>query len=182
MFIKTNSNQKVKEICWNTVWVLKTGENWEVILAVPRRFEMLLCIVFFLTKQRLKLCKILENSGPHVPNTMMNSLEYIITLPTSNDLLLTQANQAAGTYLLKNLELEYKTITNDQLAEEISSCFSAGKSIPYENVTIFQKISWPKAIAIQNIVNVPRKSMKAIILLFKDNSTDPESFFYPNIK
>ena len=50
-------------------------------------------------------------------------------------------------------------------------------------MSMFQKISWPKASTIQNInVNVPRKSMKAIIPLFKDKNSDNEFFPYPNLK
>lgn len=72
---------------------------------------------------------------------MMNDLEYIIAL-------LAQTNQASASYSLENLELEYETISNNQLVEEISSMFSLGRSISYEPVTMFQKISWPKASTI----------------------------------
>ena len=41
---------------------------------------------------------------------------------------------------------------------------------------MFEKLTWPKATTVQNInVNVPRKSMKAIVLLFKDDNSDSES-------
>ena len=48
---------------------------------------------------------------------------------------------------------------------------------------MFEKLTWPKATTVQNInVNVPRKSMKAIVLLFKDDSSDSESFVFPSLK
>ena len=75
---------------------------------------------------------------------MMNNLEYVKTLTSSSDVVLTQANQTATNYKLENLQLEYEATTNDQLAEEISSMFSLGRSIPYEYVTMFQKTSWEK--------------------------------------
>lgn len=43
----------------------------------------------FGTKLNVKLCNVLQNIGLFVPNTMMNNLEYIVTLPSSSDVLLT---------------------------------------------------------------------------------------------
>lgn len=98
-------------------------------------------------------------------------------------MLLAQANQVAASYSLKNLQLEYETIANDQLASEITNMYSLGVSIPFEDVTMFQKVSWGKNSLVQNLnVNVPRKSMKAVVLLFKDDSADSESYVYPNLK
>ena len=137
----------------------------------------------FGTTLRLKLCKILENIGLLVPHTMMNNFEYIITLPASSDVLVTQTGEASADYSLENLHLEYETIMSDQLANEISSSFSTGRSLPYEHVTMFQKISWSKSLTIKNIdVNVPRKSVNAIVLLFKGDSNDNENFAYLNLK
>lgn len=60
--------------------------------------------------------------------------------------------------------------------------FSQGVSIPYEHITMFQKLSWGKTSTVQNRnVSVPRKSMKTIVLLFRDDSTE-EEFVYPNLK
>ena len=119
--------------------------------------------------------KVLENIGLFVPNTMMSNLEYIMTLPASSTMLSTQANHAAANYSLENLELEYETITNPELARDITNMFSSSVSIPLEHVTMFRKISWAKANTVQKItVNIPHKSMKGIVLLFKDDSTANE--------
>lgn len=136
----------------------------------------------FGTKLRIKLCKILKNIGLLVPNSMMNNLVYNIALPESMDVLVKQTGQVAAEYSLENLELEYETMMNEDLASEISSIFSQGKSLIYEHVTMFKRITWPKANPIQNInVNVPRKSMRAIVLLFKDDTADHEVFPCLNI-
>ena len=133
---------------------------------------------------RLKLSKLLETIGLFCPHSMnLTNFECIITLPASNDVLIAQANQAAAEYSLENLQLEYETIMNKDVSYEITTNFSIGKSIPYEHVTMFHKLSWAKASTLLNInVNVPRKCMKAIVLLFKDDSTDSEDFAYPNLK
>lgn len=136
----------------------------------------------FGTKLRIKLCKVLEGSSLFVPNSMMNNLEYIITLPVSTDVLVKQSGQAQAEYSLENLELEYETITDDELASEITSMFSSGKSLVFEHVTMFKKMAWPKADTVQNInVNMPRKSMREIVLLFKDDNAEDEVFPYPKI-
>ena len=120
----------------------------------------------FGTTQRLKLNKVLENTGLFLPNRMMNNLDYIITLPSSSDVLITQTGEASTSYSLQNLQLGYETVTNSDLANEIESVFLSGKSILCEHITMFQKIAWPKANTIQNInVNVPRKSMNFIRVL-----------------
>ena len=72
---------------------------------------------------------------------------------------------------------------NEDLANQITSSFSFGRNIPYEHVNMFQNLSWPKATTLLNInVNVPRKSMKSILLLFKNDSSDSEPFVYPSLK
>ena len=43
----------------------------------------------FGSKLKVKLCNVLQNIGLLVPNTMMNNLVYVVTLPSSSDVLLT---------------------------------------------------------------------------------------------
>ena len=133
-------------------------------------------------KQRIKLCRVLEDTGLFVPNSMMNDLEYIIRLPPTSEVLVKQTGETAANYSLENLELEYETIMNDDLANQITSMLSTGKSLIYEHVTMFKKIAWPKADTVQNIsVNVSRKSVRAIVLFFKDDNADNEVLPYPKI-
>ena len=77
----------------------------------------------FGTKQRIKLSKILDSIGLFVPHTMMNNLEYIIMLPSSSEVLVTQTGEASIEYTLQNLHLEYETIINEELANEVTGSF-----------------------------------------------------------
>ena len=113
---------------------------------------------------------------------MMNNLESIITLPPSSEVLLKQTGEAAVEYSFKKLELEYKTFMNDDFASQIKGMFSNGKSEIYEHVMVFKKIVWPKTDIVRHInVNVPRKIMQAIVLFFKEDSTENEVFPFPNM-
>ena len=85
----------------------------------------------FGTKQRIKLCKVLENTGLFVPNSMMNNLEYIITLSPNTEVLFKQTSQAAANYSHQNLELERETVMKGDLASQITSRFSTGESLVY---------------------------------------------------
>ena len=72
-------------------------------------------------------------------------------------------------YTLENMELEYETITNPELSAEINSKYCTDWSLSYEYVTLMRTEEWNKASTIQNMnINLPRKSMRGIILLFKN--------------
>ena len=60
-------------------------------------------------------------------------------LPNNSDVLIAQTGQASTDYSLQNIHLEYETIMNDDLANEITNTLS-GRSVPYEHVTMYQKL------------------------------------------
>ena len=95
----------------------------------------------FTTKQQIKLYKVVENISLFVPNTMMNNLEYILTLLSSSSVLLTQTGKASTNYTIENLELEHETITNDQLTDQVTTTFSVGRSIPCKHITMCQNLN-----------------------------------------
>lgn len=136
------------------------------------------------TKQRIKLGKIMDDHGLYAPFSMNNNLQYVITLSKATDIMVAQSNQAVGGYTLENLELEYETIDNQELSDEITSGYASGRSWSYEHVTLMKTTEWDKDTTIVNEnVNLPRKSMKAIVLLFTNKvRTDSEEFLYPNIE
>ena len=85
-------------------------------------------------------------------------------------------------YKLENLELEYETIENDVLASEVSSMYTSGRSLSYKHVTLMRTSNWDLTIVNENI-NIPRKSMSAIVLLFTNKvRTDSEQYLYPNLE
>ena len=136
------------------------------------------------SKQRIKLGKILEDHGLYAPYNMTNNLQYIITLPKASDIMVAQSGQSVGGYTLENLELEYETVENQDLVNDVISGYVAGRSLSYEHATLMRTTEWDKSSTLVNkTINLPRKSMKAVVLLFRNKTvTDSEEYVYPNIE
>ncbi|CAB3976964.1 Hypothetical predicted protein [Paramuricea clavata] len=135
------------------------------------------------SKLRKPIDKIIADHGLYTPFSMNNNPMYIMTLPQSDEIMTSQGGEAKGNYKLDNLELEYKTIENDALANEVSRMYSTGRSLSYKHVTLMRTSNWDKDLTIVNEnINIPRKSMSAIVLLFTNRvRTDSEEYIYPNI-
>ena len=83
------------------------------------------------------------------------------------------------------IELEYETIQNQDIATEVSQGYSVGRSLSYEHTTLMKTVEWEKDITLVNEnVNLPRKSMKAIVFLFTKNTgrVGSEEYIYQNIE
>ena len=119
------------------------------------------------TKQKICLDKIIRDHGLYAPFQMNNNLRCIITLPKSSEIMVAQSGQTLGTYSLENLQLEYGTIKNQSVANDVSSLFATGRSLSYEYVTLMKTTVWAAASTLINEnISIPRKSMKAIVMLF----------------
>ena len=134
------------------------------------------------TKQKICLDRIISDHGLYATFQMNNNFRYIIT-PQSSEILAAQTGQTAGTYSLENLVLEYEAIENESIARSVSSLYSSGRSLSYEHVTLMKTVVWAAASTLINEnINIPRKSMKAVVLLFtKTSRTDSGEFIYPNM-
>ena len=136
----------------------------------------------FGTKQKICLDRIISDHGLYSP-FQMNNLRYILTLPQSSEIFVAQTGQTLGSYSLENLELENETIENQDIANSVSSLYGSGRSLSYEHVTLMQTTVWASASTLINEnINIPRKSMKAVVLLFTNTTRkDSEKFIFPNI-
>ena len=135
------------------------------------------------SKIRIKLGQILNNHGVYAPNKINSDITYYIKLPSADEIMVAQSGQKIAGYTLENIKLEYETIENPKLAELATSEYF-GCSLDYEHVTQTIKQQWSKDETLVNLtINIPRKSMKAIVLLFKETGTitDSEKYVYPNI-
>ena len=131
----------------------------------------------------MNLEKILSDHGLYSPYGMINNFQYVISFPKANDIMVAQSGQSVAGYSLENLELEYETIENLDLAEEVLKNYSVGRSLSYNYVTLMKTVEWDKDETLHNeTVNILRKSMKAVVLLFRNKTiTNSEEFVYPNI-
>ena len=83
------------------------------------------------TKQKLRQDRIIEDHGLYAHFGMMNSFQYILTLPKATHIMVAQSGSIFGTYSLENLELEYETIENEGVASDVFSSYSTGRSLAY---------------------------------------------------
>ena len=89
-----------------------------------------------------------------------------------------QSSEEKGEYKLTDLHLEYEIIESEDLVREVRDQYNVGRSLGYDYTTLLKTLSWKKDSTREVIdVNIPRKSMKAIVLLFtKADAGDSEDF------
>ena len=133
-------------------------------------------------RMKIPLGKILCDNGPFAPYGMCDFV-YEITLPTSEKIMEAQANEKIGEYRLTDLLLEYDVIRSAGLAESVRGTYNTGRSFPYNHALLLKSLPWRKESEREVIdINVPRKSLKAIVLLFTEKgSKDSEHFPFPNL-
>lgn len=114
---------------------------------------------------------------------MNNNFRYVITLPSSSEILKVHARQILGNYSLENLQLEYETVDNQDIVNQISNLYSLGRSLSSEHLTLMKTVVWSSSSTLINEnINIPRISMSGIVMLFRSTSvTVSEVFVYPNI-
>ena len=75
--------------------------------------------------------------------------------------MVAQGGSSVRTYSLENLELEYETIENIDIANEVTSSYSSGRSLAFEHCTLRKTTVWDKAaVLINKNVNLPANRYK----------------------
>ena len=128
---------------------------------------------------------ILDDHGVFRPRSLRETLSFEITLAPVLDIVVSSDVSTAPTYVLKNLELEYTSISSDYLAQEAAAAYNSGKGFFYENVLLHKtfEISKPDDSVINEHINVPRRSISGVLCLFNEIPTagtrDAEKFVNP---
>ena len=131
---------------------------------------------------------ILDDHGVFHPRGINETLIFEITLAPVSDIVNYSDVVKAPMYTLKNLELEYSSISSDYLAGEALSAYASGRGFYYENILLHKTLEISKSddSVINEHVNVPRKSMTGILCLFNDIPTagtrNSENFVNPAIQ
>ena len=133
-------------------------------------------------RMKIPLGKILCDNGPFAPYGMCD-FTYVITLPKPEKIMKAQSNEQIGNYKLTDVRLEYEMIKSAGLAESVKGTYNAGRSFPYNYSSLLQRLPWRKDSKREDIrINVPRKSLQAIVLLFTEKDAgDSEHFPFPNL-
>ena len=130
---------------------------------------------------------ILNDHGVFYPKALENHLIFEITLAQVYDIVVYSDTTKTPKYSIKNLELEYSSISSEYLAREAQSTYQIGKGFFYENVTLHKTFTFLTGAdeVINQHVNLPRRSMSGILFLFiapyAGGVRDSENFFYPGI-
>jgi hypothetical protein len=138
----------------------------------------------FGTKQKIRINKIIKDHGLYAPHNMTNDLQCVIALPAADEIMNAQGGESVEGYTLENIELEYESIDNIDLARKAEGLYGSERELSFEHATLMKKTEWIKDSTIINeTTNVPRRSMKAIVMLFTNKTkADSEEYIYPNIE
>jgi hypothetical protein len=139
-------------------------------------------------KYRIRLDhQILTANGVFYPHALTNNLTFELTLaPASHVVKGSEPTQL--TYKLTKIQLQYEMITSDTLADEAERAYTAAKEFLYFHVQRPKIETFTKGTdTLINIkVDSQRRSLKAILLLFKEPFTagarDSEKYIFPDIK
>ena len=129
--------------------------------------------------------RILENQGVFAPRVINADFEVEITFPKGDEVMVAQSSESVAGYKLTDLKLKYKKIVSQELYNLAEKSYISGRTIPFKCVDRYEtnKADWKKDTTLVNMrVNIPRKSMNAIVMLFWDDAKDSEKFVYPKIK
>ena len=114
----------------------------------------------------------------------MSDLEYRIKLPDASKIMVAQTGQSVGSYKLTDMNLEFETIEGEDLANCVKEGFNIGRQLWYDYTTLLKTLEWRKDSTREVIdINIPRKSMKSIVLLCtRKTPTDSEEFYNAEVE
>ena len=125
--------------------------------------------------------ELLETHMPFYQAGLGDRLEYELTFNDYNKVI--KSSDATSTYTIKNICLEFDTVSDPELARQIRQQVAGKMVILYDRILRHRKITKNKSDTLWNInLNVPARSMKGILMLFEDpDRTSTETYFNPQI-
>lgn len=125
--------------------------------------------------------ELLETHMPFYQAGLGDRLEYELTFNDYNKVI--KSTVATSTYTIKNICLEFDTVSDTELARQIRQQVSGKMVILYDRILRHRKITKNKSDTLWNInLNVPARSMKGILMLFEDpERISTETYYNPKI-
>ena len=125
--------------------------------------------------------ELLESHMPFYQAGLGDRLEYELTFNDYNKVI--NSTDVDASYTIKNICLEFDTVSDTELARQIRQQTNGKMAILYDRILRHRKITKNKSDTLWNInLNVPARSMKGILMLFEDpERTDNEDFYNPKI-
>ena len=131
--------------------------------------------------------EMLEAQAPHYQSGLGDRLEYELTFNDYSRVIQATGDTSAS-YTIEGISLEFEMVTQPDLARLIRNQYAGRIAILYDRILRHRKIAVNKSDTLWNInLNVPARSMKGILMLFKDAAQqqsfaqDTESFYNPKI-
>ena len=129
--------------------------------------------------------ELLETHMPFYQSALGDRLEYELTFNDYSRVVVA-TDDAAATYTVENICLEFDMITQPNLARLNRNQYAGRLAILYDRVLRHRKITANKSDTLWNInLNVPARSMKGILMLFEDAAAayqrDTEKFYNPQL-
>ena len=125
--------------------------------------------------------ELLESHMPFYQAGLGDRLEYELTFNDYNKVI--NSSDVDASYTIKNICLEFDTVSDTELARQIGQQTNGKVAILYDRILRHRKITKNKSDTLWNInLNVPARSMKGILMLFEDpERTNTEDFYNPKI-
>ena len=125
--------------------------------------------------------ELLESHMPFYQAGLGDRLEYELTFNDYNKVI--NSSDVDASYTIKNICLEFDTVSDTELARQIGQQTNGKMAILYDRILRHRKITKNKSDTLWNInLNVPARSMKGILMLFEDpERTNTEDFYNPKI-
>ena len=129
-----------------------------------------------------KIGKIIGELGLFAPSAPNGSVEFNFKTSSASEIMVAQSGESVGNYALKEPKLIYESIESLNMYAKAASEY-ADTDFPFEDISYLKPTNWGKdQMSVVESVNVPRRSMRAIVMLFRHADTvDSEEYIYPNI-
>ena len=131
---------------------------------------------------KIKLGKILMGQGLFAPSALNGNVEYNFKTPSADEIMIAQQGESVSDYALKEPKLIYESIESEYAYSKAATEY-ANTDFPFEDISYLKPTNWGKdQTSVVETVNVPRISMRAIVVLFKYADTvNSEEYIFPNI-
>ncbi len=116
------------------------------------------------------------------PSAFNGGVEFNFRTPDASDIMIAQSGESVGGYSLKEPKLIYESIESPEMYSQAAADYT-NTEFPFMDITYLKPTNWLKdQTSVVEFTNVPRKSMRAMVILFKYADTeDSEEYIYPNI-
>jgi len=124
--------------------------------------------------------EMMTESHPFLPSGLSNQLTYELHFNDSKSVVKSTDDEA--TYSMHGISLEFEMVTNKHVADSIRRKLQGKTHFLFERVLNYQSVDLNKSDTTWNInINQSVKSLKGVLLLFKEAGANPGVFYNPKI-